>query len=123
VNKLIEVKIPKEIKDYKEKLFLNFTLRQVICITITLLINIPLYLLGKQYIKEEILSWIIILIAVPTMTSGFFKYNDMTLEQFVIAIVKFNILPQKKIYKVENLFEILIENDNKNGGKLNVQKK
>lgn len=70
---MIEIRIAKEIKDYREKLFFNLTLRQTICSVLAILINVPLYILGKEYISQEILSWIIIFISLPIFFIGYFN--------------------------------------------------
>lgn len=105
---MIEIRIPKEITMYKEKLFFNLTLRQTICSAVAMAINIPLYFFGSKYIGEEMASWTVIVLAVPIMLTGFFKYNGMSFEKFAVVFIINNFLyPQKRKYKTENLFEIL----------------
>ena len=75
---MIEIRIPKEIKNYREKLFFGLTLRQCICAGIALLICVPLYIFGNRFLPQEAVSWVVIFIAAPLMLAGFFRYNDMT---------------------------------------------
>lgn len=44
---MIEIRIPKEIRTYKEKLFFGLTLRQLICTLIAVVVNVPLYWFGR----------------------------------------------------------------------------
>ena len=74
---MIEIRIPKEIKNYREKLFFGLTLRQCICAGVALLICVPLYIFGNKFLPQEALSWLVILIAAPLMLAGFFRYNDI----------------------------------------------
>jgi hypothetical protein len=97
---MIEVRIPKEIRDYKEKLFFGLNVRQSICIVLSIVICVPLYFFGKNYINEELLGWIIILIAVPIMMTGFFKYNEMYFFEFLKTIIMFNYINQKRNFDV-----------------------
>lgn len=107
---MIEVRIPKEIRTYKEKFFFGLNVRQSICTVLALAINIPLYIFICPHIGNELSSWIIILSGSPLFLIGFFHYNGMPFEQFASCIFKFQILtPQKRKYKVENLYAILID--------------
>lgn len=101
---MIEIRIPKEIKNYREKLFFGLTLRQSICASVAFLICVPLYIFGNKYIPQEVLSWLVILIAAPLMLAGFFRYNDMTFEQFAVEFIYHNFTSQKRVYSYEPIF-------------------
>lgn len=101
---MIEIRIPKEIKNYREKLFLGLTLRQCICAGVSLLICVPLYIFGNRFLPQEAVSWAVILIAAPLMFTGFFRYNDMAFEQFAAEVLHFYVNPQKRIYSYEAPF-------------------
>ena len=101
---MIEIRIPKEIKNYREKLFFGLTLRQSICAGVALLICVPLYIFGNKFIPQEALSWLVILIDAPLMLAGFFRYNDMTFEQFAVEFIYHNFTPQKRVYSYEPIF-------------------
>ena len=101
---MIEIRIPKEIKNYREKLFFGLTLRQSICACVALLICVQLYIFGNKFIPQEALSWLVILIAAPLMLAGFFRYNDMTFEQFAVEFIYHSFTPQKRVYSYEPIF-------------------
>ena len=101
---MIEIRIPKEIKNYREKLFFGLTLRQSICAGVALLICVPLYIFGNKFVPQEALSWLVILIAAPLMLAGFFRYNDMTFEQFAVEFIYHSFTPQKRVYSYEPIF-------------------
>ena len=101
---MIEIRIPKEIKNYREKLFFGLTLRQCICAGIALLICVPLYIWGNKFLPQEAVSWVVVFIAVPLMLTGFFRFNDMTFEQFAIEVIRFYAYPQKRVYSYEPPF-------------------
>ena len=106
---MIEIRIPKEIKTYREKLFFGLTLRQCICTAIALGICVPLYIFGNRFLPQEAVSWAVMVIAVPIMLTGFFRYNDMTFEQFAGEMFRFNFSVQKRIYEYEPIFSGLRE--------------
>ncbi len=101
---MIEIRIPKEIKNYREKLFFGLTLRQCICAGVALLICVPLYIFGNKFLPQEAVSWLVLIIAAPLMLAGFFRYNDMTFEQFAIEYFFHNFTPQKRLYSYEPPF-------------------
>lgn len=105
---MIEIRIPKEIRTYKEKLFFGLNLRQLICTVIAIVINVPLYWYGKDMIGPDAASWVVILIAIPLFMIGYFNYNGMTFEQFIKSVIQFEVIyPQKRKYKTQNMFEML----------------
>lgn len=101
---MIEIRIPKEIKNYREKLFFGLTLRQSICAGAALLICVPLYIFGNKILPQEAVSWAVILIAAPLMMAGFFRYNDMMFEQFAVEFFYHHFTPQKRVYSYEPPF-------------------
>ena len=104
---MIAVRIPEEIRKYKEKIMFGLNARQLIATFLAFLICVPLYVVGKDYLSEDTLSWLIICIAVPIGAIGFFRYNGMPMEKFAIALVTFEVLfPLKRLFKTENAFRV-----------------
>lgn len=101
---MIAVRIPKEIRAYKEKLILGFTLRQAIWVFIGFAICVPTYFFGIEYINEEILSWFILLIACMCGAVGFFSYHGMPMEKVMLAVIKQMVYPAKRKFVTENCF-------------------
>lgn len=105
---MIAVRIPKEIKSYREKIIGGLTARQLVTGVFTLGICIPLYMKGRDFINEELLSWLIIAIAVPLGAIGFVRPNGMPFEKFIVVIIKQSLLyPVKRKYKSTNFFRSL----------------
>lgn len=96
---MIEIKIPKEIRDYKEKFLFGLTVRQCVSIAVALGICVPLYVFGKDFLGDDITSWLVILIAVPVFGFGFIKFNGMPFERFVAVLFRQKFVePQKRKY-------------------------
>ena len=108
---MIEVKIPAEIQEYKSKLIAGLSTRQVISIAGTLAVTVPLGVIGRQYIPEDVLPWLIILAVVPFAGFGFLKFKDMQFEDFMKAFLSMTFLPQIRVYEDTdvNLFYSLNE--------------
>ena len=101
---MIEIRIPKEIKNYREKFFFGLTVRQCICAAAALLLCVPLYIFGGKFLPWEVISWLVLIIAAPLMLVGFFRYNDMTFEKFAVEWLYFQHYPQKRVYSYEPIF-------------------
>lgn len=108
---MIEVKIPAEIQEYKSKLILGLSTRQVISIAGALAVGVPIGVFGYGHISGDILPWFIILSVAPFAGYGFFTFQDMKFEEFMKAFLKLNFLPQKRVYEDTdiNLFSSLNE--------------
>lgn len=86
--KPIEVKIPKEVRQHKETIFMGLSVRQFICSAIAVALAVGIYLLLGSVVGKETASWACILAAAPFAVAGFFNYHGMNLEQFLWAFFK-----------------------------------
>src|SRR5574344_2427592 len=84
----MEVKINKDIREFSESIFFGLSLRQFIFSVIACIVAVVLYFALKPYLGLETLSWICILGAAPFAVLGFVKYNGMTAEKFIVAVIK-----------------------------------
>jgi hypothetical protein len=105
----MEIKINKEIRDYKENVFFGLSMRQFIFSLLACGVAVLLYFALRNYLGLETLSWVCILGAIPFGVLGFVKYNGMNAEQFIVAWIKSEILmPRVLLFKPENMYyEIL----------------
>lgn len=102
---MITVRIPKEIRAYKEKLAFGLTARQMIATIIAFAICVPTYLYGRNFMSDDVVSWIVIGIALPCAGIGFIKKNGMPFEKYIWTILKQQLLyPQKTNFKTDNFF-------------------
>ena len=90
--KAIEIKIPKEIRQYKESIFFGLSARQFFCSLAALFIAAGIYLGLGRLIGRETASWLCIVLAAPFAAAGFFSYNGLTFEQFLWAVIKSELL-------------------------------
>lgn len=108
----MEVKINKEIREYSEAVFFGLTLRQCIFSVLACGIAVGVFFLLQPILGTEIVSWLCIICAAPFAALGFIKYNGMTLEKFIVAFIKSEILtPKKLVYKSENTYYNLMRSD------------
>jgi hypothetical protein len=101
----MEVKIPKEIREYTEAIFFGLSLRQFIFAVLAIGIAVLIYFGLRETLGTETVSWLCILGAAPFAAMGFIRYHGMTAEQFLKAWIKSELLlPRKLVFKTENRF-------------------
>jgi hypothetical protein len=96
---VIEVKIPAEIDDYKEKVIFGLTIRQVASIGGALVVGIPIGVFGGNVLPADLVQWCVILAVAPIIAWGFATYKGMRFEEFVKVMFMFYFLPQKRVYE------------------------
>lgn len=94
----IEIKIPKEIRDYKETFLFGITVKKFISLVLALLICVPLYIFGKNFMPEEMVSWVVIFIGAPILGVGCVTYHNMTFVQLIKRYFDMTFHPQKRKY-------------------------
>ena len=121
----MEIKINKEIRNYKETIFFGLSLRQFICSVSAVGVAAMLYLLLHDIFGREVISWFCIIGALPIAVAGFFQYNGLTFERFVWAWVKSVILyAGNRGWRTANYYyELLKANDSQEHKKLYIQRK
>lgn len=106
----MEIKINREVRDYKESIFFGLSLRQFICVIISCGLAVLIYFLFRDKLGLEITSWLCIIAAIPFILIGFVKYNGMNFEYIVIEFIysKF-LVPSKLYFSSDNFFDKLTE--------------
>ena len=88
----MQIPINKEIRHYQEEIFMGLTLRQLICSVIAIGAAVLAYLTLEPVLGRETASWVCIVAAVPIAAVGFFRYDDLNFEQFLIAALESTVL-------------------------------
>jgi len=99
----MEIKIPREVRNYHESIFFGLSFRQFVCSVVAIGIAVIAYFGLKDTLGNEGVSWVCILTAVPIASLGFVTYHGMTLEHFVLAYIKSEFLmPKALVFKSDN---------------------
>lgn len=106
----MEIKINKEIRNYHETLFFGLSVRQFICSVLAVGTAVALYIFLTPVLGQETVSWVCIVGAAPIAMAGFFQYNGLTLEKFLWAWLKSEVLLSgRRIWKSENYYQKILE--------------
>lgn len=101
----MEIKINREIRDYKENIFFGLSLRQLIFSLLACGVAVGIYLGLRDALGTETVSWLCILGAAPFAAMGFVKYHGMTAEKFFIAWLRSEFLvPKRLTFRSTNLY-------------------
>jgi len=111
---MISVRIPKDIRSYKEKLIAGLTARQLIAVFIALVICVPTYIYGRRLLGDDLAGWLVMIVALPAGAVGFYRKNGLPFEKFAAVIIRHFLCPGKRSYQTENAFRLwqnTIENE------------
>ena len=101
----MEVRINREIREYTESMFFGLSMRQFFFSVLAIIAAVGFYFALRPVLPMEMVSWVCILAAVPFGAMGFIKYNGMTAEKFIVAVIKSEFLTPKKLtFKATNIY-------------------
>lgn len=95
---ILEIKVNKEIREYRENMFFGLTMRQFFSTLLGIAASVALYFLLRNYMSVEAVSWVCIVGAAPFIVFGFMKFNGMTADKFLVAFFRYLITPRKLAY-------------------------
>jgi len=103
---MIEIRIPKEIREYQEKIFLGLSVRQVVAVAAMGLINIPLFFAINSFAGMQVAGFCIMPVAAIIGVFGFWRPSGMYFEEYAKMMITNNfILPANRRYETENFFQ------------------
>ena len=102
------MKINKEIQRYQESILFGLSLRQMVFALLAIGVAVGAYFGLKPLIGAAEVGWVCMLAAFPFAMCGFFTYNGMPAERFLLAVIRSEILcPRTLAYdSVGNLLVI-----------------
>lgn len=99
---MIVIKVPKEIRNYKETVVLGLTLRQFVCLLLALIVGVRTYMLVCPIFKQDISQYICVLPSIPILVYGFFSFQEKPIEYYIKIWLKFH-FGYKRIRKINTL--------------------
>ena len=109
---MIEVEIPKDIRQYEAKLIGPFTLRQTIFFVAGCAFAIPTFNIVYHISTMDVAAFMCMIVATPFLAFGWVKVYGMPLEKFIKTAFISNVLsPKHRKYKTENTFDIFFGDD------------
>ena len=86
---MIKADIPQDVTDYKEQFFFGMNIRQFVSVAAMIALAVVTFLIGRNFIGESVLIYVIVLEVAPIAAIGFMQYNGMTFEKFIPKLGEF----------------------------------
>ena len=121
------VSVPKDLTKIKNKVVLNLTKRQLVCLMVAAAVGLPFYFLTKKYIGTSNAATGMVLLMLPAFLFAMYEKDGMPLEKvlFNIINVKFK-KPAVRRYEIKNIYETEVRetiSKQKKGGRTHGKKK
>ena len=101
------VSVPKDLTKVKNKVVLNLTKRQIICLTIAAAIGLPFYFLTRGAIGTSNAATGMVLLMLPAFLFAMYEKDGLPLEKILWNMITVKFLnPAIRRYEVENLYEM-----------------
>lgn len=121
------VSVPKDLTKIKNKVVMNLTKRQIICLGIAAALGLPFYFLTKDFIGTSGAATGMVLLMLPAFLFAMYEKDGMPLEKILLNIINVKLRkPAVRKYEVRNLYETEEKNirlKQKKGGKKRGKKK
>lgn len=113
----IEVRIPKEITEYKEKIIFGLSLRQLIFFVLAILVSGGSYFLLTMVFNwdKDLVGYIVIFEVFPLLALGFVRKNGFPFEKYAALIIRHKTGIHKRPYKTSLHIDNLKDNNQKEG--------
>ncbi len=100
------VSVPKDLTKIKNKVMLNLTRRQIICLTIAAAVGLPFYFLTRNYIGTSSAATGMVLLMLPAFLFAMYEKDGMPLEKVLMNMIRVKYgQPAVRRYEVKNLYE------------------
>ena len=88
-------------------------MRQFLFALLAVLVAVGLYFALHSVAGSGEIGWVCVLAAFPFALCGFFTYNGMTFERFLLAVIRSELLyPKRLVFRAENLYAGAMEHSN-----------
>lgn len=99
------VSVPKDLTKIKNKVVLNLTKRQLVCLVAAAAVGLPFYFLTKKYIGTSNAATGMVLLMLPAFLFAMYEKDGMPLEKVLLNMinVKFK-KPAVRRYEIKNIY-------------------
>lgn len=111
----LEVKIPKEITEYREKLVFGMGIRQLICVSIACFFGIITFFCTRPLIGSDLAGYLVFAELMPIMGIGFVRINGLNFEKYIMIIIRHMLKKTIRTYKTELSVDYFDDYNNFNG--------
>lgn len=100
------VSVPKDLTKIKNKVVLNLTKRQLVCLAAAAAVGLPFYFLTRNYIGTSNAATGMVLLMLPAFLFAMYEKDGMPLEKVLLNIINVKLKkPAVRKYEVKNIYE------------------
>lgn len=116
------VSVPKDLTKVKNKIMLNLTKRQIICLVIAAAVGLPFYFLTRNYLGTSNAATGMVILMLPAFLFAMYEKDGLPLEKILLNMINVKLRrPAIRKYEVGNLYEMeeqmILPKSKKGGGK------
>ena len=101
------VSVPKDLTKIKNKVVLNLTKRQLVCLVVAAAVGLPFYFLTKKYIGTSNAATGMVLLMLPAFLFAMYEKDGMPLEKVLLNIINVKLKkPAVRRYETKNIYEM-----------------
>ena len=101
------VSVPKDLTKVKNKVVLNLTKRQLVCLSVAAAVGLPFYFLTRNLIGISNAATGMVLLMLPAFMFAMYEKDGLPLEKILWNIVTVKLIrPAIRRYEVENFYEM-----------------
>lgn len=105
---MIQIEMSKDINDFSPKIISIFDKRQLICTAIACAYGLPIMMDKSVDVGFEVKLTVALALMFPVIACGWVKLYGMTLERFIIHIIKTNVIgTTKRYYATKNTMNLV----------------
>lgn len=99
--------VPKDLTKVKNKVVLNLTKRQLVCLSVAAAVGLPFYFLTRNLIGTSNAATGMVLFMLPAFMFAMYEKDGLPLEKILWNIVTVKLIrPAIRRYEVENFYEM-----------------
>lgn len=122
------VSVPKDLTKIKNKVVLNLTKRQIVCLVAAAAVGLPFYFLTRKYIGTSNAATGMVLLMLPAFLFAMYEKDGMPLEKVLWNIINVKLKrPAVRRYEIKNIYEMeerkTVAKQKKGGGRHGKKKK
>lgn len=99
----IEVRVPKEITEYQERIVGNLSIRKLIIVIISSGVSIVMgaFLTRVVGMTMSNASWFIIIVNLPILCFGWYRKHNLTFEKYMKVILSYHLSSGVRVYRTK----------------------
>lgn len=107
---MIEREVLQDIRKYKKKVIGPFSLRELVCFVLALIVCVPTYFFLSKYLVRNAIIFVIVVLAIPFLLCGWKEVYGMPFEKYAFSVLKKICTRSKhRKYGSTNICDVLFE--------------